>query len=310
MSGLRIIHSPEELGEFDESLHLALGVFDGVHLGHQTVIAGVVGAAKKSSGKAGVVTFSPHPIQLLAPTKAPKRILASLEHKAAIMKEEGVDFLLVLNFTHELASLEPEEFMEKLLRNGNIKTISVGEDWLFGKARRGNAKLLSGMSEQQGFDLVAVPPVMYKGDRVSSTRIRQAILDGNILAASEMLGRPYTVFGEVVKGRMLGRTIGFPTANVVVQNEQLPPSGVWAVKACIDDEWVKGIANLGVRPTVEDANTQRLLEVFLFDFDQDLYGKIIETRFEYFVRPEKKFESIEALTTQIQKDVASVKGGS
>ncbi len=306
MSQLRILHHIDQLKELHESLHLALGVFDGVHLGHQAVIGGVVDAAASKGGFAGVVTFSPHPIQLLAPAKAPKRLLASLDHKVKVLEKMGVDFLLVIAFTHELASQEPEEFIDVLLGSAPVKTIAVGEDWLFGKARRGNAKLLGELAHKKGFELISVPPVMHDDERISSTRIRQAIRDGNLDAATTMLGRPYTVYGKIVRGKQLGRTIGFPTANIFVQNEQLPRNGVWAVNVQVGDVWYKGIANLGFRPTVEDSVSELLLEIHLFEFAADIYDQMIEVQFLFFVREEMKFSTVEELISQIHEDVEAV----
>ena len=158
-----------------------------------------------------------------------------------------------------------------------------------------------------GFAVNAVPPVMVEGERVSSTRIRQAIRDGNLAAVKEMLGRDYTVVGTVEKGRQLARQLGFPTANVVAHNEQLPPDGVWQLEVVIDDAHYQAIGNLGRRPTVETENARRLLEIHVFDFDGDLYGKVIEAKFLSYIRPEKKFDSIEDLKAQIESDVVSVR---
>lgn len=279
--------------------HLALGVFDGVHLGHQAVIRQALAARERSGGSCGVLTFDPYPIQVLFPDKAPRRLLASLDHKAEVLAAMGVDFLLALPFDRTRAAQDAEEFVHELAGAG-VKTLAVGDDWRFGKDRRGDIALLARLAGPLGFQLAALPPVMMEGDRISSTRIRQAIRDGNLAAAARMLGRPYTVAGTVVEGRKLGREIGFPTANVVQGVEQFPPDGVWAVRVREDGRRFDGVANLGVRPTVDGST--RALEVHLFDFAGDLYGRKLEIEFVKQLRGERKFESLDALKEQIARD--------
>ncbi len=286
----------EELAAQDGPLHLALGVFDGVHVGHQAVIKRAVDAAARDGGKSFVVTFSPHPIRVIAPEKAPAALLATLDEKAAVVKALGVDGLLVIHFDLAFASMAAEEFVRKLC-TGNVRTIAVGVDWRFGSNRSGDVPMLRRMGEELGFNLEAVSPVMWDGERISSTRIRQAVRDGNFAAAAEMLGRPYELSGIVIECRKLGREIGFPTANLRLGERQLPADGVWAVT--VDGE-LKGVANLGMRPTVD--GTERLLEIHLFDFSGDLYGKELRVRFKKYLRPEKKFGSLEGLQAQIAKD--------
>lgn len=290
----------EDLQALGVPLHLALGVFDGVHLGHQAVIARAVDAASRDGGLAGVLTFDPHPIRVIAPAKAPSALLETLEHKAQVMNHLGVQLLIPLHFDQELAAMEAAEFIAKLL-TANVRTIAVGEDWRFGHHRSGDVTMLQNESAIHGFRLEAVPPVMHEGERISSTRIRQAIRDGNLVSAEQMLGRPFTVTGNVVEGKKLGRTIGFPTANLRTVDAQLPPSGVWVVRARLPDgSHVGGVANIGVCPTV--GGTTRSLEVHLLDFQGDLYGKNLEIQFLNYLRPEARFPSIEALRVQIQLD--------
>jgi riboflavin kinase / FMN adenylyltransferase len=279
--------------------HLALGVFDGVHLGHQAVIGQALAARERQGGTCGVLTFDPYPIQVLFPEKAPRRLLASLDHKAEVLAAMGVDFLLALPFDRERAEQEAEDFIREIADAG-VVTVAVGDDWRFGKGRQGDVALLSRLSKELGFGLAALPPVMMDGERISSTRIRQAIRDGNLEAAARMLGRPYTVAGEVVEGRRLGRQIGFPTANLVQGDEQFPPDGVWAVRAHEGGRHFDGVANLGVRPTV-DGKTHSL-EVHLFDFSGDLYGRVLEVEFVHYLRGERKFDSLDSLTQQIARD--------
>lgn len=290
----------EELPALGAPLHLALGVFDGMHIGHQAVVERAVKAAAKDGGLAGVLTFDPHPIRVIAPQKAPTSLLETLEHKARAAGEYGARLFIPLHFDLDVAKMEASEFIARLMV-APVRTIAVGEDWRFGHNRSGDVTFLENEAAKRGFSLEAVPPVMHDGERISSTRIRQAIRDGNLDSAAGMLGRPYVVCGTVVEGRKLGRTIGFPTANLATGDAQLPPDGVWAVRARLtDDREMTGVANLGLRPTVEGET--RKLEVHLFDFSEDLYGQELEIRFSKHLRAEIKFASIDALRAQIQKD--------
>jgi riboflavin kinase/FMN adenylyltransferase len=290
----------EQLPALGEPLHLALGVFDGVHIGHQAVIERVVRSAKEQGGLAGLLTFDPHPIRVIAPAKAPAALLATIDHKAHIARDLGVDVFIALHFDEAFAKMEAGEFMDRLTA-APVRTIAVGEDWRFGHNRSGDVPFLRNEAEKRGFQLAAVSPVMFEGDRISSTRIRQAIRDGNMEAASCMLGRPYSVVGIVTRGEQLGRKLGFPTANLLTGEVQLPPDGVWAVRVLgIDGIQRNAVANLGRRPTV--GGDKRLLEVHLFDFSGDLYDLELEVRFVKVLRGEIKFPSVEALRLQIEQD--------
>ena len=305
---MQIIHNISDLKSLSGPLHLALGVFDGVHLGHQAVIQNAVNASHESGGQVGVVTFEPHPVRVLAPDRAPRRILASIEHKANLLGDMGVDFLCVQEFTHEFAAREARDFIDDLVNySDGLRSIAVGEDWIFGKERGGNVAKLNEWGIEMGFEVSATIPVMVSGERVSSTRVRQAVRDGNLKAVSEMMGRPYDVVGTVVEGKQLARQLGFPTANVVVHNEQLPPDGVWALEVGYKGKLYKGIGNLGRRPTVEHEGARRLLEIHLFGFQGNIYGETLEAEFVSYIREEKKFESVDDLRAQIESDVEQVK---
>jgi len=295
----------EDLPALGENLHLALGVFDGVHLGHQAVIAAAVSAAKREGGLAGLLTFDPHPIRVIAPGKAPSSLLETLDHKARVVGGLGVELFIPLHFDAAMAAMEAAEFVARLTA-APVRTMAVGEDWRFGHKRAGDVNLLRNEAERRGFRLEAVAPVMFEGDRISSTRIRQAIHDGNLDEAARMLGRRYSVSGEVVKGDQLGRQLGFPTANVATGNLQLPPDGVWSVRAtdASGRQW-DGVANLGVRPTV--GGNQRLLEVHLLGFSGEIYGDTLEVLFHQHLRPEMKFPTLEALKERIASDVQAAR---
>jgi riboflavin kinase/FMN adenylyltransferase len=232
--------------------------------------------------------------------------LATLDHKARIVESLGIRLFVPLHFDAEFAAMEAKDFLGALTA-APVRTIAVGEDWRFGRDRAGDVALLEREAAGRGFQLETVAPVMFQGERISSTRIRQAVRDGNLDTASQMLGRPYSISGEVISGDQLGRTIGFPTANVFTGNAQLPPDGVWAVRATLveDGSILDGVANLGSRPTV-GGGTQRL-EVHLFGFSGDLYGKNLDVRFVKHLRGEERFPSLDALRQQIEKDVCAAR---
>lgn len=294
----------EELAGLDEPLHLALGVFDGVHLGHQAVIGAAVDAARREGGMVGLLTFDPHPIRVIAPGKAPAMQLTTFAQKMDLAAGLGVELFVALNFDAEMAAMEAADFLGRLCR-AEVRTIAVGEDWRFGRGRSGDVGFLRAESHKHGFRLIAVPPVMADGDRISSTRIRQAIRDGNLEAAKKMLGRSHAIRGGVLEGEKLGRKLGFPTANIAVEGLQAPPDGVWAVRARVDHgDWRSAVANLGVRPTL--GGQRRLLEVHLLDFTKNLYGHEMEVEFIFRVRDERKFSGLDELKAAIGQDVQAV----
>lgn len=306
---MAVHHGLEELGEIAGPLHLAIGVFDGVHLGHRAVIDAACDAARTGGGTAVVVTFEPHPIRVLAPARAP-RMLASLDHKGRILTGLGVKEVVAIRFDEDFARLEASDFVDRLLAagRGRIRSIAVGEDWRFGARAEGGLELLRGLAGARDIAVTGVGRVEAGGERISSTRIRAAILDGHLELASSLFGRPYTVLGTVIEGRQLGRQLGFPTANLRVHSEQLPPSGVYAVRVRLaDGRRLEGVANLGLRPTVEGGETQRRLEVHLFDFAGDLYGQELEVEFVAFLRGERKFDGVGELKAQIAVDAAQAR---
>ncbi|NNE93629.1 MAG: bifunctional riboflavin kinase/FAD synthetase, partial [Verrucomicrobiales bacterium] len=273
---------------------------DGLHLGHQAVIRAALDSAAEGEGEAVVITFDPHPVRVLSPQNAP-RLLASLPHQIQILGGLGVKNLLVIEFDREFADREAEDFVRDLCRVP-VARICVGENWKFGRGRRGNVELLEKLGAELEFAVSGIPILKIEGSAVSSTRIREAVAAGDFEVAQKLLGRPYTVLGTVIEGRKLGRTIGFPTANLTVHSEQLPPTGVYAVRATgSGDSWT-GVANLGYRPTVEGGKTKRLLEVHLFGLEHDIYGEDIEVEFVKFLRPEKKFDGVDDLKKQIATD--------
>lgn len=301
---MRTLYSLDDLSSISQPVHLALGVFDGVHLGHQAVIGSSVLAAHSQGGLAGVLTFDRHPLEVVAPDKAPKRLLANLRHKEKLIESLGVDVMIALRFTPELAAMSAVDFINRLTENLDLKSISVGNDWRFGKGREGGIELLRQEAERRGFRVRISPSIEREdGARISSTAIREAVSMGKFEEAREMLGRDYALIGKVVPGRKLARELGYPTANVDIYNEQLPPLGVYWAKAILPSgEEVYGIANLGRRPTVEENDEGVYLEIHLLDWAGDLYEQEIEVAFLDYIREERKFASLQELKAQITQD--------
>jgi len=300
---MRILRSIPELSELPGPLFLAIGVFDGVHLGHQAVISTSAEHAGAANGTPVVVTFDPHPEKVLRPAKAP-HLLTATAHKIALIRALGVRHLLIIPFDKDFAATEPEVFVQELVKHAKpLREICVGHEWSFGRNRRGNLGLLTKLGEEFDFNVVGIPPVSVDGEIVSSTRIRRALEAGDLKKAATMLGREYTILGTVVHGDDLGKKIGFPTANLSAHSEQFPPNGVYFAEAKLDGVVHPGVVNLGYRPTMSSGKSDRTLEVYLLDFDRDIYGKDIELRFVRYLRPEKKFENVEALVQQIERDV-------
>jgi len=281
---------------------LAIGNFDGMHLGHQALLQALKKVASAQSLQAAVMTFEPHPREFFAPEKAPVR-LTSLREKLEHFADAGVDVVHLCRFNARFASLSSEAFIqEMLIQSLNAKSILVGEDFRFGAGRRGGVVDIA----HAGLALVSLPQVNLHDDdvqalgdseRVSSTRVRNALAVGQLDVAQHLLGRPYSISGKVIYGAQLGRTLGFPTANVHMRHERPALTGVYAVKL----DGLNGVANLGVRPTIAGV-PKLLLEVHLFDFDGNLYDQHVHVEFFHKIRDEKKFEGLDALKAQIAKD--------
>ncbi len=301
---MEILRSIAELAHLPGPIFLAIGVFDGVHRGHQAVISTSAEHAQMANGTPVVVTFDPHPMKVLRPGKAP-HLLTATQHKIKLIRDLGVRHLLVIKFDKAFAGTAPEDFVQQLVTHSRpLSEICVGHEWSFGKGRRGNLALLRKLGAQFDFDVVGIPAVTLRnGELVSSTAIRHAIEAGDLTKAAEMLGRDYTILGTVVRGEDLGKKIGFPTANLSAHSEQFPPDGVYFAHARLDGIVYPGVVNLGYRPTVSSDKSERVLEIHLLDFDHDIYGKDIEVRFVRYLRPEQKFENVDALARQIELDV-------
>ncbi|MGH8094648.1 MAG: bifunctional riboflavin kinase/FAD synthetase [Chthoniobacterales bacterium] len=304
---MRILRSIPELATVSGPVFLAIGVFDGVHVGHQAVVSTAARHAAEAGGTAVVATFDPHPAKILRPGKSP-RLLTATQHKIGLIRDLGVSHLLVLKFDRELASTSPDDFVRQLVvASRPLREICVGQEWSFGKDRAGNLALLKKLGVELGFNVVGVEPVTLGGTVISSTAIRGAVETGDFATARQMLGRDYTILGTVEEGKHLGRSLGFPTANLSAHSEQFPPNGVYAAEGLLDGKTVRGVVNLGLRPTIEEGAAQRVLEFHLFDFERDLYGEDVELRFLQYLRPERKFENLAALREQIARDVAEAR---
>ena len=296
----------EQLAALRGPVALAIGVFDGLHLGHQEVIRAAAQHAAQHDGSAVVLTFDPHPLAVLNPAKVPRR-LCGPAYRLRLLERLGMDAALVCPFTPELAATRAGDFIEELSRSCRpLGCVSVGYTWTFGKGRGGNIHSLTDFGQRHNFAVYGVPPVRVDGDVVSSTLIRECVTAGDLAKASRLLGRPYALHGKVVQGRRLGRELGFPTANLKLEAELLPPHGVYAVQAEAGGQWRPGVANLGLRPTVEETSSPSL-EAHLFDWDGDLYGQELEVRLGRWLRPEKTFASLEALRAQIAEDARLAK---
>ena len=298
-----VLRSIPELSRLRGPIFTAIGVFDGVHLGHQAVISTSAEHARAVGGKAVVITFDPHPMKVLRPERAP-HLLTATQHKIELIRGLGVEHLLVVQFDRDFAATPPEEFVQQLVYYANpLREICVGHEWSFGKNRAGNLALLQKLGAEHQFNVVGITPVALNGKVVSSTAIREAVKKGDLAKAAEMLGRDYTILGTVKRGAQLGRTLGFPTANLSAHSEQFPPNGVYAAEAKLDGAVLRGVANLGYRPTLAQARPERLLELHLFDLDREIYGEDVEVRFLRFLRTEQKFGSLDELKAQIARDV-------
>ena len=297
---MQMITSLDEI-KLSEPSAVAIGKFDGIHLGHRQLLGEII--SKKQAGmKAVVFTFNPSPSVLFSKIK--EKELTSAKEKRQLFENLGVDILVEFSLTYETAATSKETFVESILVNSlNVKFIAAGTDLSFGKNGEGNSAFLMEESKKYDFEVKIIDKISYKGEVISSTSVRKAIIDGDVKKAHFMLGSPYFVQGIVQKGNQIGRTIGFPTVNIVAEEEKLlPPNGVYKTEVIVDDRIFEAITNVGCKPTVADSE-QIFIESYLYNFTENVYGKKIEVHFLEFMRKEEKFESIEELKKQLQKDM-------
>ncbi|PSL07916.1 bifunctional riboflavin kinase/FAD synthetase [Cecembia rubra] len=301
---MKIYEGTEHFGPVKNPV-VTSGTFDGVHLGHQKILKRIRDLAEEIDGETVLITFWPHPRLVLYPNEHNLRLLSTFEEKTKLLREFGIDHLLTIPFTKKFSELSSEEFIQQIL----IKTIQtrklvIGYDHRFGKNREGGFEYLRGHIDQYRFDLEEISREDVDNVGISSTKIRKALEEGNVHIANEYLGREYELNGIIIKGQQLGRSIGFPTANIHIPHDYklIPCDGAYAVTANIEGEEFKGMLNIGIRPTV-NGNSQTI-EVHLFDFEGDLYDKRICVRLRAYLRPEMKFPGLEALKQQLKKDKA------
>ncbi len=304
---MQLIRGLAHLEVIEKGCGLTMGNFDGIHLGHCEVIKKLRAQAEKMDLPAIVLLFEPQPLEFFLGENAPTR-LTRLREKIIQFKALSIDKVLVLKFNKHLANFPAEAFIKEILVDKlNVKHLVIGDDFHFGKARRGNFSMLQEKGQLYGFKVEDTHSYEYGDMRISSTLIRDALGDGNLILAKQMLGRDYSVSGRVAHGDKRGRLLGFPTANIEMFRKNTPIEGVYAVTMKgFDDKVYQGVANVGSRPTI-NGDAKVILETHLFDFDREIYGAYVEVNFKAKIRDEKKFASLDALTAQIDDDVQKAK---
>jgi riboflavin kinase/FMN adenylyltransferase len=306
---VKILHAANDLKPGNRKVCLAIGFFDGVHLGHQQIIRQAVADAHQHNAVALALTFDRHPNVVVAPDKVPP-LIYSLPQKLRAVGSSGVENILMVHFAEEFSRQSGEEFVRNLARDfGKIHNICVGANFVFGHKRSGDVALLKRLGAELSFQVHGLAAVSLDGRTVSSTRIREAVRAGNLGAASQMLGRPYAICGKVVQGDRLGRKLGFPTANLDVAGLVLPPNGVYAGCAKLAGRFYRVALNIGFRPTVASASLRLCVEAHLLNFSGNLYGAELEVEVGEKLREERKFASPTELKAQIARDIAAVGAG-
>jgi len=285
---------------------LAIGVFDGVHRGHQTILRNLVECAGAMKGSALLLTFSPHPQKVISPGDAPL-LLQTRQQKHESLSKLGIDIIVELPFTRRLSMLSPQQFVEQVLFLQEVREVYVGSNFRFGHRRSGDFSLLEKLGEQRLCRVSAVPQVRLRGTRISSTKVRHALLSGRVSLSRRFLGRPYEVVGTVVRGAGRGLKLGFPTANLQLENELVPANGVYSTRLSVNGEVFRSITNIGQRPTLySNEQGEPTVETHLLGFSGDLYGQSVRLEFCFRVRPDRKFDNVDRLKRQIEKDIARV----
>jgi len=282
---------------------ITIGTFDGVHKGHQQLIGRILQLSKEINGESVLITFDPHPRAVINPNDQSLRLLSTTEEKIKLLDSFHVDHLVIVPFTKEFSMLPARDYVEKFLAEKfHPAIIVIGYNHHFGHHRDGNIELLRNLSAQFYFRIEEIPKQMVDEIEVSSTRIRIALQEGDVSTASHLLGHKYSLTGKVVKGNQLGRKLGFPTANISVEDrfKLIPADGVYVVKVFVKDDWKNGVMNIGYRPTVN--GTHRTIEVYIFDFTGDLYDQEINVEFVEFIREERKFETLDLMVEEIRRD--------
>lgn len=298
---MQIAYSLEEIPGTAQPVVLTIGNFDGVHLGHQALLKHLLQTARKQKALSAVLTFSNHPSTILRPNHSTP-LLCSTEHKIQLLKSNNVDITIALPFTKVFSEQSADLFLHNVQKTLPFQTLILGSDAHIGKNREGDRTTVTALSKQFGFHVDYFPDYEVNGHRISSSQIRECIREGHLVQTKNLLGRCYSIYGQVLKGSGRGADFGFPTANLDVNGLCLPPLGVYAVSLLVDGKEYQGVANLGIAPTVRQ-EADPILEVHLIDKHFDLYGKYVEVFFHEYIRPEVRFESIEMLKMQIAQDV-------
>jgi riboflavin kinase/FMN adenylyltransferase len=302
---MEVIHAADKINNRGRKVCAAIGMFDGVHLGHQQVIRRTIEDARQHEGIAVAITFDRHPNSVVAPNHNPP-LIYSLPQKLRAIESIGVDATWLIRFDKAFSEISGEEFIRGLVRDfGQVHSLCVGSAFTFGHKRTGNVELLKRLGHESHFIVHGLASVSLDGKVVSSTRIREAIRAGDLDAASQMLGRSYALAGKVIRGDGLGRQLGFPTANLDVTNLVIPPNGVYTAHALVSGKQHRAVMNIGTRPTLRNPAPELQAEVHLLDFAGDVYDQEMEVAFVAKLRDEQRFPSREALQTQIRKDIAA-----
>ena len=299
---MRIIKDLAEI-QWDKKSVITLGTFDGLHLGHQEIFGEVIRKSREIDGRSFLLTFDPHPRKVI-PGRNDVKLLSTLEEKIEILEKLGLENLFVVNFTMEFSKQTPEDFVKKYLIDGiGLSEIVIGYDHHFGKGRDGNFELLKEIGEKNNFSVTLVPEYSIDGETISSTKIRNALLEGDVLKAGKMLGRNYSFKGKIVRGDGRGRKLGFPTANISVNDEDklIPAKGIYAAECIVQKEKYFGLLSLGSRPTFHK-DGEIIPEFYIFDFDRDIYDEIMKVEMIEKIRDEEKFSSVDELIIQMKKD--------
>ena len=279
------------------------GTFDGVHRGHQTILKRLAEVAKASGGESVLITYWPHPRTVVSNDSQNLKLLTTLDEKIDLLDQAGVEHLVIIPFTRSFSELTSEEYIRQILiEKIGTKKLVIGYDHRFGRDREGGFDYIRAHQSEYGFEVEEIPRQDVEAIGVSSSKIRAALIEGNVHTANLFLGRSYTLTGTIVKGRQLGRTIGFPTANMQVDDvaKLVPANGVYAVEVEYGGQTLGGMLNIGFRPTV--AGTNQTIETYIFDFDKDIYGEHLTLKFREFLRPEQKFDGLPALVAQLKRD--------
>jgi riboflavin kinase/FMN adenylyltransferase len=298
---MKVYYSADDLPVFSKAV-VTIGTFDGVHLGHQEILEQLQQEAARIGGETVIITFHPHPRKVVANSQ-PIYLINTIEEKIELLGKKGIDHLVVVPFTAEFSQQSPEDYVEQfLVKKFHPHTIIIGYDHRFGQGRKGDYKLLEVLSPKFGFQLLEIPAHVINESTVSSTRIRDAVLKGDVTAANALLGYDFFFEGKVIDGRKLGRELGYPTANLYIENAEklVPGNGIYVVEVELGGEVFGGMMSIGVRPTI--GVTERTIEVNIFDFDKDIYGSLLRVYVKKYLREEMKFNNLEELKAQLADD--------